>query len=58
MEKLKVEKDGNEFCCHGLDFEDLQSSNNYAFGKTFSETINNYEDVMRQLAKEKNNYEK
>ena len=50
--EIKVEKDGNEFCCHGLDFEDLQSSNNYAFGKTFSEAINNYEDVMRALTKE------
>ena len=33
--KIKVEKDGNEYCCHGLDFVNLQESNNYAFGKTF-----------------------
>lgn len=51
--KIKVEKDGNEFCCHGLDFEDLQSSSNYAFGKTFSEAIKNYEGIMRALANER-----
>ena len=51
--KIKVEKDGNEFCCHGLDFKDLQTSSNYAFGKTFSEAINNYEGVMRALANER-----
>lgn len=43
---IKVEKDGNEFCCHGLDFVNLQESENYAFGKTFQEAIVNYEKVM------------
>jgi hypothetical protein len=33
--KIKVEKDGNQFCCHGLDFVNLQESDNYAFGKTY-----------------------
>ena len=37
-----VEKDGNEYCCHGLDFINLQESSNYAFGKTFKEAIENY----------------
>ena len=44
--KIQVEKDGNEFCCHGLDFVNLQESENYAFGKTFREAIYNYEKLM------------
>ena len=44
--KIVVEKDGNEFCCHGLDFIDLQSSTNYAFGKTFEIAIENYGKIM------------
>ena len=47
--KIKVEKDGNEFCCHGLDFINLQESSNYAFGKTFEEAISNYEKAMLLL---------
>lgn len=48
--KIKVEKDGNAYCCHGLDFQDLQSSNNYAFGDTFEEAISNYEKVMLSMS--------
>ncbi len=44
--KIKVEKDGNEFCCHGIDFVNLQESDNYAFGKTFYEAIKEYEKVI------------
>lgn len=44
--KIKVEKDGNEYCCHGLDFVNLQESNNYAFGKTFELAIENYGRLM------------
>lgn len=44
--KIKVEKDGNEYCCHGLDFIDLQESDNYAFGKTFHKAIENYGELM------------
>jgi len=44
--KIKVEKDGNQFCCHGLDFINLQESENYAFGETFELAISNYEKVM------------
>lgn len=40
---IQVEKDGNAFCCHGLDFINLQESDNYAFGLTFEESIQNYE---------------
>lgn len=44
--KIKVEKDGNEYCCHGLDFINLQESNNYAFGKTFDQAVENYGKLM------------
>ena len=44
--KIQVEKDGNEFCCHGLDFVNLQESSNYTFGKTFEDAISNYEKLM------------
>jgi hypothetical protein len=44
--EIKVEKDGDSFCCHGLDFINLQESENYAFGDTFNEAIANYETVM------------
>ena len=47
--KIQVEKDGNEFCCHGLDFVNLQESNNYAFGNTFSKSIENYGMQMIKL---------
>lgn len=48
--KIKVEKDGNEFCCHGLDFINLQESNNYAFGATFELAIENYGRLMLNLS--------
>jgi hypothetical protein len=48
--KIQVEKDGNEFCCHGLDFVNLQESENYAFGKTFEQAITNYEAVMLRVS--------
>ncbi|ATN94986.1 hypothetical protein [Leptospira phage LE3] len=44
--KIQVEKDGNAYCCHGLDFINLQESSNYAFGDTFEEAIENYGLVM------------
>ncbi len=44
--KIKVEKDGNEYCCYGLDFLDLQESENYAFGYTFEDAIKNYGELM------------
>lgn len=44
--KIKVEKDGNAYCCHGLDFINLQESNNYAFGDTYKEAIDNYGKLM------------
>jgi len=43
---IKVEKDGNAYCCHGLDFVNLQESDNYAFGDTYKEAISNYEELM------------
>ena len=44
--KIKVEKDGNQYCCHGLDFINLQESENYAFGLSFKEAIDNYGKLM------------
>jgi hypothetical protein len=44
--EVQVEKDGSHFCCHGLDFINLQESDNYAFGETFEEAISNYETLM------------
>jgi hypothetical protein len=43
---IKVVKDGNAYCCYGLDFVDLQESNNYAFGGNFAEAIENYGKLM------------
>ena len=39
---ITVVKDGNAFCCYGLDFVNLQESNNYAFGDTFQAAIDEY----------------
>lgn len=44
--KIKVEKDGDQYCCHGLDFINLQESDNYAFGDTFDDSIENYGKLM------------
>ena len=41
---IKVMKDGDQWCCVGEDFENLQESGNYAFGSTFDEAIKNYGD--------------
>jgi len=43
---IRVFQDGNEFCCVGENFVNLQESNNYAFGKSRAEAINNYGDIM------------
>ena len=50
---IKVEKDGNAYCCHGLDFINLQESDNYAFGGTYEESIINYENTMIEKSKHK-----
>jgi hypothetical protein len=39
---VKVEKDGNAFICKGDGFEDLQISDNYAYGLTRQEALDNY----------------
>lgn len=43
---IKVMKDGNAWCCIGLDFENLQESDNYAFGDNREEAIWNYGALM------------
>jgi hypothetical protein len=47
--EIQVEKDGDQFCCHGLDFENLQESDNYEFGETFNQAIKNYGEKMKDL---------
>ena len=44
--KIRVFMDGNAWCCIGVGFEDLQESENYAFGDTRDEAISNYGDIM------------
>lgn len=48
---IKVEKDGNAWCCVGEDFVNLQESDCYAFGDTKDEAIKNYGDVMCEAEK-------
>ena len=45
--KIKVEKDGNAYCCHDLSFVNLQESDKVAFGDTFKEAIENYGKLMK-----------
>lgn len=43
---IKCYPDGNAWCCVGPDFEDLQASDNYAFGDTYEAAIKAYGDLM------------
>lgn len=43
-----VVPDGNAWCCYGENFINLQESNNYAFGDTREEAINEFYKVMNQ----------
>ena len=43
---IKVYEDGDQWCCVGKGFENLQESSNYAFGATREEAIKNYGQVM------------
>lgn len=45
--KIKVYRDGAAWCCVGEDFENLQESENFAFGATRDEAIKNYGDLMQ-----------
>lgn len=49
--KIKVQKDGNAWCCIGIEFENLQESENYAFGDTREEAIDNYGKLMAETDK-------
>lgn len=44
---IKVVKDGNAYCCYGLDFINLQESDNYAYGDSFQSAIINYGKIGR-----------
>lgn len=45
---IKVMKDGCSFCCIGEGFDNLQESNNYAFGDTFEDAISNYQRKFKK----------
>lgn len=45
---IKVMKDGCSFCCVGEGFENLQDSDNYAFGDTFEDAISNYQRKFKK----------
>lgn len=44
--KIKCFQDGNAWCCVGPDFEDLQSSDCFAFGESYETAIKAYGDLM------------
>ena len=43
---VKVYKDGGAWCCVGAGFENLQESDNYAFGDSRDEALENYSRLM------------
>lgn len=43
---VKVYKDGDEWCCVGEGFESLQESDNFAFGDTRDQALENYKQLM------------
>lgn len=43
---IKVGKDGDAWCVWGEGFENLQESNNYAFGRTEEIALDNYYKIM------------
>jgi hypothetical protein len=43
---IKIYKDGNEWCCVGESFENIQESQNFAFGDTKDESLCNYKAKM------------
>lgn len=45
---IKVMPDGNAFCCVGEGFINLQESDNYAFGNTFEEAIENFKALGKE----------
>lgn len=45
---VRVMKDGNAWCVVGQGFQDLQSSDNYAYGDTREEALSAYAELMNQ----------
>lgn len=45
---IRVMKDGNAWCVVGEGFQDLQSSDNYAYGDTREEALKAYAELMTQ----------
>lgn len=46
---IKIKKIDDNFLCYGLNFTNLEESDNYAFGKTIFKAKQNYEQKMRLL---------
>lgn len=46
---VKVYKDGNEWCCVGEGFENLQESENFEFGSTRNKALENYKAKMLDI---------
>jgi len=47
---IRITKDGNAFMVAGEGFEDLQASDNYAFGDTKDEALANYQKLMESAS--------
>jgi hypothetical protein len=47
--RFKCYKDGNQWCCVGDGFEDLQESSNYAFGETRDAAIKNFATLDKAI---------
>lgn len=54
--KIRVFKDGNAWFCIGVGFVNLQESDNYDFGDTREEAINNYGKKMLSANRLAGNY--
>lgn len=45
---IRVQMDGDQYCVTGEGFIDLMESDNFAFGKTKKEALENYENKMNK----------
>jgi len=50
--QIKCSKDGDAWCCVGPGFENLQESDNYAFGDTYDAAIEAYGKLMLDREKD------
>lgn len=50
--KIRIFKDGSEYCCVGENFVNIQESQNYGFGRTKKEAIESYFKSLPSFIKE------